>query len=126
MSPTNTIVMPHKDKTVTLVGLADGAVEERFQVELAKVIDNIKDPNTEAEKARRITVTFVFSPDKERRHCGLAIDIAAKLVGPDGLYTDVWVGRHEGLPAVIEGPQQEKLFDTPEQTKPIVLDGGKH
>jgi hypothetical protein len=117
--------VPPDAKTITLAGLQEGAVEERFQVALGKVLDNIADPNTEPEKARRITLTFIFSPDKERRHCALAIDVSEKLVGPEGLYTDVYLGKHEGRLAVVEGPTQGALFDKPAAGRPAVIEGGK-
>ena len=115
---------PPDAKTITLAGLQDGAVEERFQVALGKVLDNIADPNTDAEKARRITITLTFAPDKERRHCALAIDVTEKLVGPEGLYTDVYLGKHEGRLAVVEGPTQGALFETPDAGRPTLVEKG--
>lgn len=123
--------MPPADKTITLGGkvcrecgaidetaLLDGAVEERFQLALAAVLENINDPNTDPEKARTITIKVVFAPDKERRRCAVIVDVNEKLVGLDGLATDIYLGRHEGKLAVVEGPRQEKLFENPEPAKP--------
>lgn len=37
---------------ITLSSIKDGAVEERFQYELKKVLNNIADPNTETNIKR--------------------------------------------------------------------------
>lgn len=125
------ILLPSPDKTLHLSELlrADptkpGALEERFQVELARVIENMADPNTDPEQPRRITITMIFKPDKERRKCGIALDVVSKLVGPDGLFTEAYIGRDQGRPAIVEGPTQTSIFDKPEMARPTVLEGGK-
>lgn len=114
-------------KTITLAGLMKpypdkpSKLEERFQIELEKVLDNIDDPNAEAEKSRRITIVLTFIPAKDRRACGLAVEVSSKLVERDGLYTDLRLGKDRGQNAVVEGPYQETIFDHPEPAKPRVL-----
>lgn len=46
--------------------LADGAVAERFNEELRKVLENIHDPNTDAKKVRKLTLTVSFKADDKR------------------------------------------------------------
>ena len=46
---------------IDLSGLADGAVSERFQLELQRVLENIADPNTDPKKARTLTLTLTLN-----------------------------------------------------------------
>lgn len=39
--------------------MSNGAVNERFNYELQKVVENICDPNTDPKKKRKITLTMV-------------------------------------------------------------------
>lgn len=50
--------------------LGKGAMLERFDYELDRILDNIIDPNTPATKPRKIQMTITFKPDAERQHIG--------------------------------------------------------
>ncbi len=65
---------------ITLSSLKDGAVEERFQYELKKVLDNIADPNTETKKARKITIELTFSPDESCENVSCITKVKSSLV----------------------------------------------
>lgn len=62
------------DKNLSLDTIANGALKERFADELQKVLENIKDPNTEATKERNISVKLSFKPDKKRNQVGIKIE----------------------------------------------------
>ena len=47
---------------IALATLANGALEELFENELDKIIENINDPNTSIKKARKIAIELKFSP----------------------------------------------------------------
>lgn len=53
-------------KMIDLEKFADGAVAERFNIELQKVLENIADPNTDAKKVRKVTLTVSFKADDKR------------------------------------------------------------
>jgi hypothetical protein len=46
--------------------LMDGAVTERFNVEMDRVMRNIYDPNTDPEAKRQITITITIEPNESR------------------------------------------------------------
>ena len=50
-----------------LTTFANGAVSERINSAIQTVYENIADPNTEAEKARKLTIELVFKPEKNDR-----------------------------------------------------------
>lgn len=51
----------------SIIDMAHGAFKERADYEMAKILENILDPNTKAEKKRTLTIQMVFVPDSERQ-----------------------------------------------------------
>lgn len=49
-----------------LSNLASGGVQENFDMEVKKLLENIQDPNTEAEKPRKLALTLTIVPDGSR------------------------------------------------------------
>lgn len=63
-------------KKESIMRMAAGAIEERVDYEVTRVIDNILDLNTKPDAKRKITITLEFLPDSERKH--IAISATAK------------------------------------------------
>lgn len=51
-------------KKIDLNNLAGGATAEQISREIANVLSNIKDPNTDQKAKRKLTITMTFVPDK--------------------------------------------------------------
>ncbi|MEH7122090.1 replication terminator protein [Bacillus sp. JJ1773] len=51
---------------IDLNTFADGALSERANVELQKILENIADPNTDAKVKRNLTLTITLSADDKR------------------------------------------------------------
>lgn len=101
-------------QVVTLVTIADGAALELFHKALRDVLQNIDDPNTDAEARRSIVLQFNFTTDDERRMAPVEVKCSTKLAGIKGASTMLYVGRHHGeLVAVEHNPKQELLFPAP-------------
>lgn len=64
----------------TLLNLAEGAAPEKFQFELERVIENIKDLNTDPKAKRKVILEVTFSPDAERRTVAVEISAKSKLI----------------------------------------------
>ena len=63
-------------KRVELCSLASGAAVDKFDKAFREVLDNIDDPNTDAEKPRTITLTITVTPDGSREQA--TIEVQAK------------------------------------------------
>lgn len=74
---------------LTLAGIKEGAVEERFQIELMRVLNNIRDPNTDAKATREITVKVIFKPGDQRDQAFVVVKATSKLAGIHGVGTFV-------------------------------------
>ena len=59
--------MNQNERRKNFLELGRGAMLERFDYELERIVDNIIDPNTPAVKPRKITLTITFKPDADRQ-----------------------------------------------------------
>ena len=51
----------------SILEMSSGAILERVDYEMGKVLDNILDPNTKADAKRKISVTVELLPSADRR-----------------------------------------------------------
>lgn len=113
-------------KVLTVSGVGEGAAEELFTAALARVLENIEDPNTDPKARRTISLKFDFNADEERRVGTIEITCGTKLAGVRGHKVPVYFGRHQGRFTVVEGPKQAQLFDnTPARPRAVAAPGGK-
>ena len=73
--------------------LAGGGVEEKLQYALKEVAENIADPNTDAKKVRKITMTLTLKPNESRMVTNVDIDVKTSLVAPMGISTTLMIDR---------------------------------
>lgn len=96
--------------------LAGGGVEEKLQYALKEVAANIADPNTDAKKARSITMKITLKPNESRQIANAEIDVKTSLVSPMGISTTLLIDRDEKGQAVAsemygKDPNQGVMFD---------------
>lgn len=101
---------------ITLANFGGGALEERFQDELKKVIKNIQDPNTDAEAKRTIDIKVTVQPMKGNRDiCGYVASCSSKL-GKDTALEGFITAGMDPITGLIEAsehrPRQGTLFET--------------
>ena len=119
---------------MTLQGIGQGALAEKFDDALVDVVKNTVDPNTDATTKRKLTVELTFTPNKQDRGlCKLDCKVTTKLGPARPLESTVTMGfdRESGEIAAIEHvPVQPTLFDRSmqsrgEQPDPGIQDGPK-
>lgn len=103
------------EQVVTLETLGNGAVLERFGVELDKVLQNIADCNTKAEAVREITMKLKIRPDIKRATVQMQIQTSSKLAPYQTVESSGWLGKKDGYPVIVEAnPNQLGLeLDSP-------------
>lgn len=74
---------------IDLSNFADGAVAERFNLELQKVLENIADPNTDPKKARKLTMTIMLKADEKRDIASVSIQTKTSLVPAKDIETKI-------------------------------------
>ena len=98
-----------------LSSLADGAVQERFDIEWSKVLTNLMDPNTDHKKKRKLQLTLTFGTDENRDIALVDVDAKVTLAPAKGIVTKILMDRDNSGNAVgAEFVQQKLNFDEPD------------
>lgn len=72
---------------------ADGALLERVNDSINKVLVNIADPNTDAKKKRSVTVTLTFEGNEQRNLANVSVESKEKLVPAHSVATSFLIDR---------------------------------
>lgn len=86
--------------------LGGGAALEKFADELTRVLENIRDPNTEPEAKRKVVLEVTFAPDADREVVKVIIAARSTLAGTKPHGDVMFVGRRDGhiVGTVLHGP----------------------
>lgn len=74
---------------IDMNSFADGAVAERFNLELQKVLENIADPNTDPKKVRKVAVTVSVKADEKRDIASVSIQAKTTLAPAKDIETKI-------------------------------------
>lgn len=109
----------------SILNMAQGAIQERTDYEMAKVIDNILDVNTKAAKKRTLTLTLELLPDDERRTIQVRATAKSKLEPTNPVSTSLYItGDSNGEVTAVEMVPQvpgQQTMNGDEQEQPTVL-----
>jgi len=116
----------------SILEMARGAILERVDYEIPRIIENIRDPNTDSSKKRSITLTLTFKTDFSRENISLECDVKPpKLAPTNPVATNLYITTDEmGGVAVVElSPQIQGQLDlsggVQEEPAKLRLIGGK-
>lgn len=102
---------------LTLANIANGAAVELFESELSRVVENILDPNTDAETKRSITLKVTILPDIGRKECSIKVEASSKIAANQPCGGVIFVGKSNGVPCAVTMNQQQEALgfdaDTP-------------
>lgn len=88
--------MDRVEQIASLHSIGAGAAAEKFEAELKQVLENIRDPNTDATAKRKIVIEYVFVPQEDRETVGVLI-AARSVLGATKPSSDMlYVGRKDG------------------------------
>ena len=97
---------------ITLSNMLYGALEEKFQHELKKVIANIADINTSHKDKRKINISIELKPDEMRQDLKIAVNVTSKLACVKGEEGIVHLARESGEYGIYaDQAKQPSLFD---------------
>lgn len=113
------------DQKQSILDMARGAFKERVDYKMAKVVDNILDVNTNAEKKRSLTVTLTFTPSADRRRIGVSVTAKSKLEPTSAVGTSLYItGDEDGQVSAVEMVPQipgQQTMNGGEQEEPAHL-----
>lgn len=85
-----------KRKSVSIVEMKNGAFLERANYEMAKIMDNILDPNTKATEKRQLTMVFTLTPDDDRTNVAINCTVKTKMASTNPSVTSLYITGSEG------------------------------
>ena len=95
---------------VTPQFLAEGAPAEQIAAELAKLYQNVADPNTDAKAVRRVTVEISVKPNERRDSAEIEITAKSKLPGLKPTSSTWYFGIRDGRQVAVQhDPRQMEL-----------------
>ena len=109
-------------EAVDLVTIGNGAAVERFQVELDRVLRNIRDENTDHKKPRQIVLSVTLYPNEMRTGGTIAVAADCKLAPYRPHEVPYFVKRRDdtGQLAVMQtNLEQEDMFAEPRAVRTV-------
>lgn len=103
-------------ENVTLETICSGAAQEKFGYELEAVLKNIRDPNTEWKKPRRITITIDLLPTEGRAEAKLVTNVRSTIAPPKPAVSTLYFGLKDGQ---IQAGEITNMFPKPSDGKKV-------
>lgn len=100
--------------------LQEGAIQEKIEKEVERIMSNILDLDTDATKKRKLTITIDFTPDENRQVLSLDAQVKSTVAPQVSVGTTMLAGRNMDT-GFIEA--RELNSGTPGQT--FIGDDGK-
>ena len=85
----------------SILEMAMGAIQERVDYEMARVVDNILDINTKPTGKRQLTVTVDLIPDDDRRNISVSAVAKSKLQPTNPIKTSLFVTSGKGGELIV-------------------------
>ena len=73
--------------------IAEGGVQVKLNRALQQVADNILNPNTEAKKKRKVTITLTIAPNDKRDAADTLVEVKTSLAPETGVSSTMLLGR---------------------------------
>lgn len=93
-------------REISILDLKGGAIVEKVNCEVEKVLRNILDPNTDGKKKRQIKVTIDFIPTEDRESVTVKSTVSSTLAPLNPVDSVLIVGGTEEAPAAMEYKKQ--------------------
>lgn len=75
----------------SILQMARGAIQERTDYEMARILSNIMDPNTKATGKRKLTLTLTFAPDDDRQTVDVSVTAKSTLQPTSPVKTALYI-----------------------------------
>lgn len=110
-------------KHINLEQFAGGKLSVQLNKALEKITENVQDPNTDAQKVRKINVSISFRPNDERNFVATTVETKLSLAPELGATTALSMGRDlrtgevEAVEIFNQIPGQMNVDDVIDQEK---------
>lgn len=118
--------MQDAENRKSIMEMARGAIMERVDYEMTRVVDNIMDYNTKATAKRKITVTLEFVPDDNRGNVIVSATAKSTLATTNPVKTSLYVAGdrtkgHVRVAEMVPNIPGQMNFDGEEEEQAPIL-----
>ena len=85
----------------SILEMSQGAILERVNYEMGKVIDNILDPNTKPDAKRKLTISLELMPSADRKTITVKTTAKSSLVATDAVTTGLFITNQPGTGQLV-------------------------
>ena len=105
----------------SMLQMARGAIQERADYEITKILDNILDPNTSATAARKLTLTLTLKPDDTRQNIAVGVVAKSTLAATNPVTTSLYVADQDTIVEMVpQLPGQIDMDGVEEDAAPVL------
>jgi hypothetical protein len=79
------------ESSKSILQMSRGAIIERVDLEMSKIIENIMDPNTKATEKRKLTLTLTLTPDDNRQTVSISTTAKPTLATTSPVVTALYI-----------------------------------
>ena len=105
----------------SILQMARGAILERADYEIFRILENIMDPNTSATAKRKLTLTLELKPDDSRQNITVSCVAKSTLANTNPVVTSLYVADEETVVEMVPQIPGQVAFDGTEQEAPPTL-----
>lgn len=107
---------PNTQKSI--LQMARGAIQERADYEMSRLLANILDVNTSATAKRKLTITLELKPDDTRQNISVSVTAKSTLAATNPVTTTLYVADEENVVEMIPQIPGQFGIDGSEQGAP--------
>lgn len=105
----------------SILQMARGAIQERADYEMAKLLNNVLDPNTKATAKRKLVLTLELLPDDSRQNITVSCTAKSTLAATNPVTTSLYVAGEDTVVEMVPQIPGQVAFDGDEQGEPHIL-----
>lgn len=113
-------------ETKSILEMCQGAILERANYEMERIIDNVLDPNTKPNAKRKLTITLELIPSSDRKQITVNATAKCTLVPTEPVTTGLFITSQPGTGEMVVAelvpqiPGQMDVYGA-EQEEPKIL-----
>ena len=105
----------------SILQIARGAIQERADYEMSRLLANILDANTSATAKRKLTITLELKPDDTRQNIAVSCTAKSTLAATNPVTTSLYVADEENVVEMVpQIPGQFGINGTEQEAPPTL------
>lgn len=105
----------------SILQMARGAIQERADYEMSRLLANILDANTSPTAKRKLTITLELKPDDARQNISVSVTAKSALAPTNPVVTSLYVADNDNVVEMVPQIPGQFGIDGAEQEAPPAL-----